>query len=330
MDWDNDGRKDLITGGRDGYVRIYLNTGTDADPAFSGYTNLQVGVTSWDAGYTSTPYIVDWNNDGKKDVICGEDSGRIWLLINVGTDASPIFSGASYILNGATTLDVGSRCSPVAADWNNYGKKDLVVGEYSGTVYYFENIGTDAAPAFNGSVLLQAGGAVLDVEYYARIDVVDWDNDGVLDLMSGNRNYSASPTGGIWFFHALGPLSLDHNSLSISWGGTIEFSIDAGAASAGRDYFLLGTASGTEPGTLLPGGATLPLNRDPVFNYIRANYNNAMLSNFRGTLDASGEAAATLSVPFVSFPVGTILHFAYTLERPFDYQSNAAAVEITY
>ena len=78
------------------------------------------------------------------------------------------------------------------------------------------------------------------------------------------------------------------------------------------------------------GGATLPLNRDPVFNYIRANYNNAMLSNFRGTLDASGEAAATLSVPFVSFPVGTILHFAYTLERPFDYQSNAAAVEITY
>jgi len=317
-----------MTGGRDGLLRIYLNVGTDADPVFNGYSNIKLNSANFDAGYSSTPYVVDWNNDNKKDIICGEDYGQVWLLINVGTDADPVFTTADHVKDGAVNLDVGIKSAPVAADWNRDGKKDLLVGDYNGNVYYYENTGTDQDPQFNGSVLLQAGGATLDVEYYARLDVADWDNDGILDLISGNRDYYASPSGGIWFFHALGPLSADNTVLSKATGGTIKFAIDAGVANAGRKYFLLGSASGTSPGITLPGGAVLPLNPDKMFHLIRLNYNNPMLQNFRSVLDGAGKAWPVLNVSSVSLPPGTILHFAYTTENPYDYQSNPVQVEI--
>ena len=45
-DWNGDGRKDLIVGaftGNPGNVRLYLNTGTDAEPRFTGFTCLEAG-----------------------------------------------------------------------------------------------------------------------------------------------------------------------------------------------------------------------------------------------------------------------------------------------
>jgi hypothetical protein len=111
-------------------------------------------------------------------------------------------------------------------------------------------------------------------------------------------------------------------------GGTVHFTLTAGASYAGRDYFLLGSASGTEPGTTLPGGGTLPLNADKVSKYILANYNGPTLLDFRDTLDANGRATATLDVSSVPLPAGTILHFGYTTENPPDFQSNPVAVEV--
>ncbi|MGB2820750.1 MAG: FG-GAP-like repeat-containing protein, partial [Phycisphaerae bacterium] len=200
MDWNNDGRKDLITGERNGYIRIYLNVGTDAGPAFSGYSFLQVGGSTFDCGFSSMPEIVDWNNDGRKDVLCGDDTGYVRLLINVGTDASPAFSTAAYVYNGASLLYAGSRASPAVADWDGDGRKDLLVGNTNGTICYFRNVGTDAAPVFNGYELLTAGGSTLDVAYYSRFDVADWNNDGRDDVICGCYDYPNTGKGQIWYF----------------------------------------------------------------------------------------------------------------------------------
>ena len=185
VDWNNDGRKDLVIGHRGGQVRLYLNTGSDATPAFSGYTDLQVGGSTFDCGETSVPWVVDWNNDGKKDLLVGEDYGRVLLLTNTGTDAAPSFSSSSYIQSGSGDLDAGDRAAPVAVDWNGDGAKDLLVGEDYGRIYYYENVGTDASPIFSSGALLSAGGSTLDVEFYARFDVADWNGDGALDIVSG-------------------------------------------------------------------------------------------------------------------------------------------------
>jgi len=48
---------------------------------------------------------------------------------------------------------------PRACDWNNDGKKDLIVGQFGGgAIRLYLNQGTDAAPVFAESSMLQAGG----------------------------------------------------------------------------------------------------------------------------------------------------------------------------
>jgi hypothetical protein len=329
VDWDGDGRKDLIVGERNGHIRIYLNTNTDSDPGFSGYTLVQEGSRDFDCGYNATPFIVDWNNDGRKDLLCGEESGRVYLLLNTGTNSAPLFADTLFLQDGGNSLDANSRTAPAVCDWNNDGKKDLLVGESAGRIFYFENQGTDSAPLFDGSVLLQAEGVNIDVERYSRFDVSDWDNDGVADLIVGNHQ-SDAPRGRVWFFHALGPLSVDENDLSESSGGVLHFALNGGVQNSGRQYFLLASAAGTEPGYTLPGGSVLPLNlNDSLFRYFEnPHVFHPVFGGFRGTLDSSGRAAETMVVNSVPIMAGTILHFAWTTEVPYDFQSNVIPVEI--
>jgi len=192
VDWNSDGKKDLVIGIETGLIRVYLNTGTDAAPVFdygsTGYVNVKVGSSDFDCGERATPDILDWDNDGDLDLICGEDSGVVNLLINnAGPGTSPSFSSSSLIRRSSgNAIDVGNSSHPVAFDWTGDGKKDLLIGdEYNGFVKLFENIGTDATPVFNGSVTLEAGGATLDVGTYSRPEVCDYDSDGVSDLLVG-------------------------------------------------------------------------------------------------------------------------------------------------
>ena len=59
--------------------------------------------------HTAAPEVVDWNNDGKKDLLVGQfDQGRILLFINKGTDESPSFNSGEYIKAGGKEIKVGS------------------------------------------------------------------------------------------------------------------------------------------------------------------------------------------------------------------------------
>jgi hypothetical protein len=69
------------------------------------------------------------------------------------------FSG--YIQDQAVggDLSAGAWSAPTIYDWDNDGAKDLLVGMKSsgvGYVKYYKNIGTDAAPSFNGYINIQA------------------------------------------------------------------------------------------------------------------------------------------------------------------------------
>ncbi|MCY2952182.1 MAG: FG-GAP-like repeat-containing protein [Planctomycetota bacterium] len=201
VDWNNDRRPDLITGEYLGYIRIYLGTAS----GLANYTYLQTGTMDYSAsGLYSKPDVVDWNNDGKKDLIVGDGSGAVSLLLNTGTDDKPTFAADGLLLMGPDPVmdylsvgAFGAMASPVAVDWNVDGKKDLLVGAADGRIYYFENVGTDAAPAFSGpGVPLAAGGDTLSVGSYATPEVTDWDRNGIVDLICGNSY------GYVYYFHA--------------------------------------------------------------------------------------------------------------------------------
>jgi len=323
VDWDSDGRKDLLIGEADGHVRIYLNEGSDSSPFFNGYTLLMLDEEPFNCSHFATPYVVDWNNDGTIDLICGNLAGTVELLLNQGTNEAPSFKHAYPLQDGGKVLQTAIRNTPVTADWNRDGKKDLLVGASHGLIEFFENRGTDETPLFDGRAYLRVDSAQwLDVGSYSRLDLADWDGDGEIDIVCGDGE------GFVHLFRAIGPLSADGNTIAAATGGSIAFALAAGPDHAGRGYFLMGTETGTEPGTPLPGGAILPLNWGALSRYIFRHHNTGALDRFRGLLNARGAATATLTAAQVPLAAGTILHFAFTTETPYDFQSKPLAVEV--
>jgi hypothetical protein len=68
---------------------------------------LQAGVCIQDGGsplavdIMSAPTVVDWNNDGRKDLVAGQFSyGKIKVYLNQNTDAAPVFDGGFFVQSG--------------------------------------------------------------------------------------------------------------------------------------------------------------------------------------------------------------------------------------
>ena len=147
--------------------------------------------------YNSFPFIVDWNEDGKKDLIVGEQSpqspntGNVRIYLNEGTNAAPVFGNYSVVYAGSNQLYM-YRVNPVVYDLDTDGRKDLIIGNDDGRVYFFKNVGTNAAPDFNANydTLRIENGLPIDADNGSRIHFVDWRGDGDLDLViSGSNGY---------------------------------------------------------------------------------------------------------------------------------------------
>jgi len=109
------------------------------------------------------------------------------------------------------------------------------------------------------------------------------------------------------------PLSESTDHLSLGTGGRVDFTLNAGPVNAGMLYFLLGSMTGTAPGTPF-GSVVLPLNsvNDPWFQLTSALFNPAMLQNTLSFLDGQGRAAAALvAPPLPPSLLGLQLHHAY-------------------
>ena len=132
--------------------------------------------------------------------------------------------------------------------------------------------------------------------------------------------------------HIAGSLSISIGPIGIpeSTGGDAEFLLLAGSGNAYRNYLILGSVTGTDPGTPLPGGmAVLPLNWDIFTNLVVDLLNTPICSNFMGTLDGSGSAMATFdTLSPIPGTAGITMHFAYALNNPLDFVSNPVGIQI--
>jgi len=149
----------------------------------------QGGIT----GTASSVHAVDWDGDGKMDLLVGEIGGRVYLLRNDSTAKKLAFAKEQQLEAGGKPLLVAGDAGPFACDWDGDGKIDLLVGAGDGSVWFYRNTGTSTAPKLAAGVQLVGPG-----EYgptaakeprrgiRAKVCAVDWNGDGRLDLLVGD------------------------------------------------------------------------------------------------------------------------------------------------
>jgi hypothetical protein len=145
---------------------------------------------------------VDLDGDGHRDLLSGSYSrmerdmaGLFQVLYGKsdgtfrkaevlnGTDGKPLIIPANN--DDQMTEKICTR--PFAVDWDGDGHLDLVVGNFSGTFYWFKGEGKGKFRPKPEAI--KAGNEPLRIEgHHSDPFVIDWDGDGDLDLLSGSSN----------------------------------------------------------------------------------------------------------------------------------------------
>jgi hypothetical protein len=211
VDWDGDGVRDIVAGNSEGRILFFRNRGTNRAPAMevgvplaAGGREIHIqpgykgdiqgpGEARW--GYVS-PNVFDWNGDGLPDILASDSTARHYVYLNEGTKRSPKlgFDQTLYLdgldLHGTWRVrpgvgKLGDRIAYIALDdddeFHLYWKIDNFNLSDGGKLRMED--GASIRPNF-----IDAGGTGR-----SKIELVDWDNDGVVDLLVGTPKHHSIP-----------------------------------------------------------------------------------------------------------------------------------------
>ena len=215
VDLDGDGDLDMISGSYDpGECYLFRGLGgakfaereTIVDKSGKAVVRVpdQKGPIQ---SFGSWPTTVDWDHDGKPDLLVGAFGGEMFVRLNVGSRQKPEFAATNLMVQaGGKELQVpDGHATPVVTDWDDDGRWDILSGSDSGAVYFYQNVGEPGAPRFEEARVLigphEGRGTDKLVEIDAeptpgirsQIAAVDYNGDGKVDLLVGDFRTTISP-----------------------------------------------------------------------------------------------------------------------------------------
>jgi hypothetical protein len=217
VDWDKDGDVDLVVGDEDGRVAFIENTGTVKNhmPMFKSPVYFQQEAEYVKFGALATPFSTDWDDDGDEDLIVGNSAGYIGFIENLDGGnppkwASPIrlkskgleiryLAGENGSIQGPAESKWGYTALSVA-DWDGDGLKDIIVNSIWGKIMWHKNIGSKGNPKLSEAKAIMMdwnsepvpkpiwnwwdpGPTELVTQWRTTPFTVDWNNDGLIDLV---------------------------------------------------------------------------------------------------------------------------------------------------
>lgn len=228
VDWDGDGDDDIICGNTAGHIGFIENLGGGAHPTWAAPKLLEAGgktirimagpngsiqgpaEAKW--GYT-TQTVADWDHDGLPDIIVNSIWGKVVWYRNAGIPGQPRLEEARPITvewegsapkpawtwwnPAGKELVTQWRTTPMAIDWNTDGLVDLVMLDHEGYLAFFERAKRgDALVLLPGKrMFVNEDGTPLRPNANRagksgrrKLQVVDWDGDGRLDVLLNGEN----------------------------------------------------------------------------------------------------------------------------------------------
>ena len=167
FDYNNDGLMDILVGSggytpqRTMLLQLFENKGTASSPIFElvddDYLNFS---QEYGQNYDNpTPTTGDLDGDGDIDIIISEFNGKLFYIENIaGANQPARFATPVFEFGG---IDGTLRSQPAIVDINGDGLNDIILGQASifgdsdrqtsGSVNYYQNIGSIGNPLFDGN-----------------------------------------------------------------------------------------------------------------------------------------------------------------------------------
>lgn len=210
VDWDGDGRIDVLTGVSDwrdygwddafdengkwlrgplyGYVYLHRNTGTNTAPEYAPPVALQAGGKTLDLYGSPAPTAVDWFGKGVLDLVGGSFVDTVTLFRNTGNRTAPQLAEGELVKAGGKTLHMDlCMIQPRVVQWHRDGRPSLLISEEDGTVALLENTAPKGqTPSLAAPRYLEQMDPYVKSGALSRPVAFDWNGDGKLDLLTGN------------------------------------------------------------------------------------------------------------------------------------------------